>query len=272
MITFVSAWYILKAKFDKTKYEEWFSNFLLNVKMFNLVIFTNEESKKMLLPYIKNNERIKLIVKPITEFYNYKYKEKWINNHEKNNLLNNNSVWSTGWELNMLWSEKISFVKDAYENKYFDTKWYGWCDIGYFRGRHNDIKTELIKQWPSYGKINKLNKTQIHYGLIQNDLRILKYMRTIISDKNENGLSKVEIPADICVVSGGFFIIHDNMINEWHSLYDNTLKRYFDNNRLVKDDQIIILDCWLNNFFKFKMYTEKLPYYDNWFMFQRHLL
>ena len=41
----------------------------------------------------------------------------------------------TDWKLNMLWSEKIAFVKKCYDNKYFpETDWYGWVDIGYFRG------------------------------------------------------------------------------------------------------------------------------------------
>ena len=42
--------------------------------------------------------------------------------------------YKTSWKLNMLWNKKISFVKKAYQEKYFDeTEWYGWMDIGYFR-------------------------------------------------------------------------------------------------------------------------------------------
>ena len=268
MITFVSAWYILKAKFDKKKYEEWFSNFLSNVKMFNLVIYTNKESKDMLLPYISNNHRIKLVIKPINEFYNYKYKTDWERNHRDNYLLNK----MTGWELNMLWSEKTSFVKDAMDNEYFSSDWYGWCDIGYFRGRYNDIKNELIGHWPNQLKIQELDKTKIHYGVVNSDVRIIKQLRNILKDKTPGGLSKVEIPHNIVCVAGGFFMIYKEMVNEWKEMYDKTLANYFKNKRLVKDDQIIILDCWLNNYFKFKMYTEKLSNYDNWFMFQRHLL
>jgi len=39
----------------------------------------------------------------------------------KNILLNNKSC----WELNMLWAEKIHFVKETIERKYFDTEFYG---------------------------------------------------------------------------------------------------------------------------------------------------
>ena len=43
----------------------------------------------------------------------------------------------------MLWCEKISFVKKTIEKNYFNTDWYGWCDIGYFRESNNDL-TDLI--------------------------------------------------------------------------------------------------------------------------------
>jgi hypothetical protein len=45
----------------------------------------------------------------------------------------------------MLWSEKISFVKETMDNQYFNTEYYGWCDIGYFRNRSNDLHTVFLK-------------------------------------------------------------------------------------------------------------------------------
>jgi len=109
MLNIVTCWYILKSKFNKKLYSKWMSNFLLNNKNFNLIIFTNNESKYMLDDYVNNNPNIKIIIKPIHKFYNYKYKTKWIKNHSINHSLNKH----TNWELNMLWSEKISFIKDA---------------------------------------------------------------------------------------------------------------------------------------------------------------
>lgn len=46
----------------------------------------------------KNNPNFKVVVKPLTQFYNYKYKDFWIQNHEKNILLKDKSR----WKLNML--------------------------------------------------------------------------------------------------------------------------------------------------------------------------
>ena len=89
MITFVTSWYELKAKFDKKKYYSWMRNLLSNVVNFNLVIFSNRKSCKILEDLIKGNPRIKLIIKPIEQFYNYKYKKYWERNHQMNVLLKN---------------------------------------------------------------------------------------------------------------------------------------------------------------------------------------
>ena len=52
----------------------------------------------------------------------------------------------------------------------------------------------------------------------------------------------------------------------------NDSKLYFDNNYIVKDDQLILIDCILTEIDKFTLYRENHPIYDNWFMFQRILM
>ena len=139
MIVLSTGWYILKSKFNKNIYSEWINNFLSNVNKFKLVIYTNKESLYMIEPY-ESNPNIKIVLLEIEDFYNYKYKDYWIKNHEKNHLLNTKIC----WELNMLWSEKLSFVKKTIDENYFEGDWFGWCDIGYFRSAGFDIK-----KWPN---------------------------------------------------------------------------------------------------------------------------
>ena len=118
------------SKFSVNIYESWISNFILNVKKFNLVIFCNEDSKKLLTKYINNNKNIKLIVWDFNQFYNYKYKENFISNFNNNykQRMEIGQIYSD-WKLNLLWCEKISFVKKVIEDKIFISDWYGWCDI-----------------------------------------------------------------------------------------------------------------------------------------------
>jgi hypothetical protein len=264
-ITLSSCFYIIKSKFDPKIYIEWMSNFMSIVNNFNLVIYTDENSCK----YIDTNKnpKIKIIIKPIEQFYNYKYRDYWIKNHEKNYLLND----KTCWQLNMLWSEKIQFVNETLVKKYFDTEFYGWCDIGYFRNTSQDIHTINLNTWGKNKEILTNNKNKICYACIRNDNGYMKHLYKLVNERSENGVPIVPIPSNQSSIAGGFFITHKNNVNWWATTYDNKLKLYFENNYMVKDDQIILVDCILSNLDRFELFKENVPGLDNWFMFQRIL-
>jgi hypothetical protein len=264
-ITFSSCFYIIKSKFDPNTYINWMNNFISIVNNFNLVIYTDENSSKHI--NTQNNPKIKVIIKPIEQFYNFKYKDLWIQNHKKNLHLNDKSCWG----LNMLWSEKIWFVKETIENKYFETEMYGWCDIGYFRNRTDDLHTSRLKNWCNNMKHIQANIHKISYACINNDSRQLDYLYKIVNNKNEVGLPAQQIPSHQNSIAGGFFIIHKDKINWWSETYNNKLELYFKHNYLVKDDQIILVDCILSDITNFTLFKEDKPTLDNWFMFQRIL-
>lgn len=265
-ITLSSCFYIIKSKFDPSIYVKWMNNFLSIVNDFNLVIYSDENTST----YINTNEnpRIKIVIKPMEEFYNYKYRDCWIRNHENNYLLNENSC----WELNMLWSEKIWFVKETIDKKYFDTEFYGWCDIGYFRNRPEDLHTSGISNWGKNTTVLEKNRDKICYACIQNDKIYMNRLFQIVNDKNSQGLPRNQIPPYQNSVAGGFFLLHKERIDWWATTYDTKLAVYFENGYLVKDDQIILLDCILSNVGSFTLFRENNQLFDNWFMFQRILL
>jgi hypothetical protein len=264
-ITFSSCFYIIKSKFDHSIYIEWMNNFICIVNNFNLVIYTDENSFKHI--NTKNNPKIKIIIKPLQQFYNYKYKDYWIKNHENNYLLNNKSC----WELNMLWSEKIQFVKETTLNNYFNTEFYGWCDIGYFRNRPNDTHTNSLTNWGNNIIMLNENINKICYACIMNDDGYMNFLYNIVKSRNENNLPIRPIPPHQNSIAGGFFCLHKNNIKWWATTYDNKLKLYFENNYLVKDDQIILVDCIFSNLDNFTLFRENNNNVDNWFMFQRIL-
>ncbi len=267
-ITFSTCFYILKCKHDLKYYIQWINNFLSIVNNFNLVIYTDENSQKCIhIPSNINPNRIKIVIKPLEEYHNYKYKDEWIRNHEKNHLLKN----MIDWKVNMLWSEKISFVKETFEKQYFNnTDMYGWCDIGYFRNRSDDLNTSFLSNWANQEKINQLDKNKIHYAMVNNDHRFIQMLSTIISDKNQYGLPTKEIPPSQKSVGGNMFILHKDKILDWFNTYDQKLNLYFKHEYLVKDDQLILIDCILSEPNRFHLYKEQSRY-DNWFMFQRLL-
>ena len=136
LITFSTSWYILKSKFPLEQYLKWIHNFFSIVNNFNLVVYTDVDgynSLKLLIQtnnFVNKRDKIRFIIKPMEEFYGYRYKDAWIKNHNSSQLLLHKKI---DWRLNMLWCEKIHFVNETIWNKYFDTVYYGWCDIGYFR-------------------------------------------------------------------------------------------------------------------------------------------
>jgi len=268
IITFSTCWYEFKCKFTKEYFLYWIDNFLSIVKdKFFLVIYSDEKSCACILPYLVN-PNIKLVLKDYTDFYGYKYKDAWIENHENNELLNS----YTDWRVNMLWCEKIHFVNETIRKSKklfgYKTDFYGWCDIGYFRGRPNDYIAFELENWPNREKILELNPAKIHYACIQNNKEYLnELIRYILTRKNDQGIPP--IPIDQLSIGGGFFILHKDKIKWWKTMFDTTLSRYFDNRVLVKDDQIILADCIFSNMSHFQIYKEDDIKYDNWFLFQR---
>lgn len=257
MITIVTAWYILNSKFDKTTYKIWMDNFVALIDNFYLVIYTNKESYYMLEEFLHKN--VKIIIKEFDEFYGYKWKDNWIENHCNNFLLNEQSFFNTDWKLNMLWSEKINFVYDTYENKYFNTDYYIWCDIGYFRD------PIINNKWPNYEVVKTLNPNVIYYAYVCHKNILNEYIRRVLNNEN--------IPYHQASISGGFFIIHKNKINWYHNIYYDKLNYFFIHKLLVKDDQYILLHCIANNINEFLLLKDPTTNMnDSWFLFKRLLL
>jgi hypothetical protein len=191
-------------------------------------------------------------------------------NHDNNHSMKN----IVDWKVNMLWSEKIALVRETIENKYFDTEMYGWCDIGYFRNRsYHDLQTHELINWPNTDKIEKLDKKKIHYALVNNDFIFLKELKELVLNKNDFDLPKEPIPFGQWSIAGGFFMLHKTKIEEWFNTYYSRLEKYIEHDYLVKDDQMIIVDCVFSDQSNFKLHMEPDNiHYDHWFLFQRELL
>jgi hypothetical protein len=172
----------------------------------------------------------------------------------------------------MLWAEKIRFVNETLERKYFETEFYGWCDIGYFRNRNNDLNTRFLSNWSSKDTLSLLDKNKISYACINNDEGYMNYLYKIVNNKNSVGLPSQPIPPYQNSVAGGFFILYKDKMKWWVKTFDNKLELYFKHKYLVKDDQIILIDCIFSNLDYFTLFRENNPMFDNWFMFQRILL
>ena len=260
LVTFATCWYALTAKFPVATYLQWMRHLLSEVNHYYLVLYTDTAGEQLLKDYFAAylaNPNIKIVIKPCEEWFNYKYKAQWEKNHLKNKLLNNR----TEWKLNMLWAEKTHFVNLARVNQYFPpTEFYGWCDIGYFRAG----------PCPNFASKIELNKNKIYYACV--NPRQLSQLEPFVRQKNAQGLPSTPIPPDQNTIAGGFFIAHHAKIEGWQKKFDEKLALYFQHDYLVKDDQIIIVDCVLSEPHRFQLICHPEPGEDReWFYFRSYL-
>jgi hypothetical protein len=265
-ITFSTCWYNFKAKYEFSVYAKWIRNMLSNVRAYNLVIYTDESGRDAFDfdAYAAVNPRIRVVIKPFESFRNYTLKDMWIANHKKNALLNK----FVDWRVNALWSEKVHFVCETVAQQYFNTEYYGWCDIGYFRCRpYWDLNMSQLRGWPNPDKIAVLNPAKIYYGCVNNNWDQIEHC---IHALNHGG----ELDPRLNFIAGGFFMLHKSKAEWWAVTYDAKLHRYFTDERVIKDDQQIIVDCVFSNDTQthFHICREEGGKYDDWFMFQRELL
>ncbi len=265
-ITITTCWYIVKSKQTPVNYIPWIINLFSIANNFNLVVYTDTNSYNFLRQFVnEQNEQIKLIIKPMEEFRTFKYKYFWISNHKNSHLRLHEY---TDWQLNMLWCEKIFLVNETIQNKYYETEYYGWCDIGYFRNRHNDLNTTQLINWPKI--IEQTNK--IHYGCVQKNQ--ISYCQ-LSNDIKNHYKYKLETPPtykyeEICF-AGGFFYGVEKLLSRYAELFDKKIQYYFSNNFIIKDDQSIVMDIIFTNPDLFYIHFENDIRFDNWFMFQRLL-
>ena len=255
-ITFTRCWYKLRSKFDADVYTQWMAYFLENAN-FHLVIYTNKESLSFVEPFLR--ERVKIVLKEWEDFKGYRQKDQWIRNHEKNDLLNDRSPWKTDWKLNLLWAEKVHFVQET--TTYFKSDWYAWCDIGYFR--EPLLSPDQFRAWPNPSKISQLQRDKIYYGLPGAKETVHLFQQIL-----QHGGT---LPPDRVTVAGGFFLVSSEKVSWWTDTFSSKLAHYFEKEKLVKDDQIIVIDCILNNIPHFMMVEESDPSKNRWFVFQAFL-
>jgi hypothetical protein len=267
-VVFSTCWYSLKAKFPESTYKSWMDNMLSSVNHHHLVLYTDKHNYPFFFSKYGHNQNIKIIVKPIEEFYNYRHRDFWNNNHLKNPLLNT----KINWELNMLWCEKVHFVHQTYISQYFPKcDYYGWIDIGYFRCRPQlDVPREQLHRFPNPQKISQLNPDKIHYALVNNDMNYIQYLFQTVQ-------AGQPLPQNQISIAGGFFIGHKHKIEWWKDVFTQKLEQYIAQGSVVKDDQIIIVDCVLNDFIQhsgnFDLHqTSSEMTTDPWFLFSHTLL
>jgi hypothetical protein len=235
-IIFYTLIYKIKSKFNFEKYEEWGNNLLKNLKDQTLIIYTDENTYN-LLKDILNHNNIKIVFLELTNFKYYKYIDFF------SSCTKLTEGYNVDPKLLLIWLERI-IILDNLKN-FINSEFYSFVDFGYFRDEtiyDNFLKNNIV-----------LNKDKIYYCLIKNDIIYIK--NEILSYYKYNKEYPIKNDG---MIGGGFFIIHFDKINFYINLFESKILSYMNNNRLIKDDQIIITDIIFdkNNIEHFELITD----------------
>ena len=251
-ITFSSCLYGMKNRHGYEKHLNWFRDFIRVVNRFYLVIYTGETEYSVICDEVRKlgedtQRKIKVILKPFSEFHNSKHERFWTDNNARPEC---KLADIADWRLNMLWCEKTHFVRETIEKQYFDTEYYGWCDVGYFRDTLSSgsaYRERICEDWPNPDKINRLRKDKVYYGcnISTSNLYIgyTYYTRHFNNADPETGIPRESYPRRAHMLSGGFYITGREKALWWCSRFQEILELYIANNAIIQDDQHIIAHC-----------------------------
>lgn len=293
-ITFSSCYYQVKNRHGTEKHFEWFRDFIKVVNRFYLVIYTGENE----YPAIQNEidtigeedtrNKIKVIVKPFTKFHNYNHERFWRSNNERSE---NKIRDIADWRLSMLWCEKTHFVKEMIEKQYFETEYYGWCDIGYFRDTLSvstastvspEYRNLIREHWPNPNIIEHLHKDKVYYGCnIQPKKMESSTIWMVRHFDPSNLVSNTGVPRDMYhpdahYFSGGFYITGREKALWWCHTFQRALEKYINAGAFLKDDQHIIAYCIFTGSrdrdFRIVYSDDNNSIHKPWFLFRDFLL
>ena len=116
-ITFSSCLYYMRNRHGYEKHLNWFRDFIRVVNRFYLVIYTGEHEYSVVCDEVRKLEedtqrKIRVILKPFSEFHNYKHERFWIENNSRPEC---KLAELADWRVNMLWCEKTYFVRETIE-------------------------------------------------------------------------------------------------------------------------------------------------------------
>lgn len=226
MTTIVTCYYKLhKNKHNDTEWKYWIENFFMIQS--NKIIFTNKETYNI---YFKNRNSANTYyyILEFQNFYTYKYLETFKKHHELDHEKIIHNV-----HLYLIWNEKSNFLKRAIELNYFNTDFFVYCDIGYFRIRNlmclyrNWPKTEILKSIGNKITLLEINEFNNNELILNNDIPIsFQYVNRI---------------------GGGIIAGSKKILLEWINIYYKTLEDFIEINRFIGKDQSIMASTYVKN-------------------------
>ena len=222
-MTVVTAYYSGKSKYTTTKYDTWIQNFLMlrtNVYLFTDQLTLDASLASLIAKSGKKNICIHLLNK--SDFGVNKLGINWTAQH----VIDSEKAYHNT-DLYMLWGEKLNFVKAASEHNPYESSWFGWVDMGSFRG-------EFKPFFRTFPTTNLFEKDKIHVNLVG-------VLGNFTIDTNSS-LPQPMLTQDL--VGGGFLFGDMHAFSVFHDLFYDYMVRYARLGQFVGKDQIIFNTCY----------------------------
>jgi len=213
MTTCVSAYYPVKNKHGD-KYLEWFQN-TLSIHC-PYVIFTTQYQIPLLQSFRKELPT-HFVECDFTEFETYQYKD----------VMQVHPVHCPSIQLNLIWNEKVFFMQRASIMNPFCSEWFIWVDAGICVYRDTPPP---CRPFPDPAKMRRLPQDKFIYSSSQpyrpNDVSPTRYYHH---------------------VSGGVFVMHQQMMDDFVSLYKEFLDACKMNSNCIWTEQVVLTHIFKDN-------------------------
>lgn len=251
MTTIVSSYYVISSKHSHEKYAAWIENFMsMNFKS---VIFVDSVSHGLLSTKYPETPTRKYRILELTDFV-MKSAGDWekdvARDHEK-------SVGHTA-PLYQVWHEKAHMVERVIKENPYNTKWFGWVDIGCFRssadiGRFTGFPRVGTDKTIPHGKITML---QIEPFAPADKTRIE------IVDERFRYINRI---------GGTMFFGDAGTCLEFANLHKTILAEFFSTGAFAGKDQSIYAFMVLRQPTMFNLVPAVQTSYDKWFYLHEYL-
>jgi hypothetical protein len=196
----------------------------------NIVVYTESKFIDELVNYRKefdpNLEKTLFIEKPLTELPIYqKYYDSLttlMNSESFKSKVSFPDVPEMCRPLyNIIMFNKLFFLKDTIDNKYFNNDMVIWADAG---GLREDINTYKNKKWPNISKIKLLDPNKVTFFSHNQDFNVF--------DKEYHSLSQIRN------IQGTAFLLPSHLINSLLELVVETVDECINGGYIGSDEKI----------------------------------
>lgn len=228
--TFVTCFYEFKSKHSVDEYRKWMKDTLVAIRS-PIIVFTESKWEPYILECRKGLPT-HVIIRPLSMLHSYATFQR--HGEQQRQLDPERDIHNLN--LYVVWNEKMKFMQEAYSMDLYQTQWYVWCDIGYFRSPESNMRS-----WPTSSKLCLLPKDKIT-------------------------MAEPYKPTSVIHVAAGMFLMHRSHLNLLCDRYYAKMSEMISNGEFAGVDQCVFKGMYPESLHLIRSVTD-----DPWFELKYHI-